>query len=458
MQPQPLHPDLRAAYAAVESALGHAGGQAWLVGGSVRDALLGRDVTDLDVEVYGLPPDRIRTALASRFRVIEVGRSFGVFKLRDHPIDVALPRRERKEGTGHKGFLVEGDPGMSPEEACGRRDFTVNAILWNPLSGEIRDPFDGRGDLERGILRHPTERFAEDPLRVLRAMQFAARLRFAVAPETIALCRRIFPEEISRERVFEEWKKLILQGLEPSRGLRFLVDCGWILFYPELAALLCCPQDPSWHPEGDVWTHTLHCLDAFAEERTGNETEDLVVGLAVLCHDLGKPETTRYEREHIRSPEHEPLGVHPTRRFLERMTAQADLIEEIAILVANHLRPSELYKAGSSDAAVRRLARKVGRLDRLCRVVRADMRGRPPLVETEFAAIHWLLERAAALQVEESAPQPIIRGRHLIELGEKPGRHFGPILDRVFERQLEGEFDDVDKGMAVLRDELARTS
>ncbi len=449
-------PDLRDAQERISSDVAAAGGRALLVGGSVRDALLGEPIGDLDFEVYGLDPERLRALLAERFRIDLVGQSFGVLKVRHLPIDVSIPRRESKRGLGHRGFEVHSDPTLSVAEAARRRDFTVNAIAWDPRTGECLDPFGGRADLERRRLRHVSERFAEDPLRVLRGMQMAARFRMTVAPETVELCRGIEPEGLAVERVGDEWKKLLLLGREISRGLAFLRDCGWVRYTPELAALIDCPQDPQWHPEGDVWTHTLHVMDAFAGERLGDEWEDLVVGYACLCHDLGKPATTTHDADgRIRSKGHEEAGEAPTRSLLARLGRQPKLADAVVPLVRDHLKPTMLHHAAAGPAAIRRLARRVGRIDRLVRVGRADHGGRPPLPFDGYPAGAWLLARAEELAVAENQPQPIVLGRHLIELGLAPGPHFGPLLDVCFEAQLDGRFADLEGGLRVLRELLA---
>ena len=428
-----------------------AGGRSLVVGGSVRDGLLKRAAHDLDLEVFGLSPERLRALLEEDFRLDLVGQSFGVIKLRHLPIDVAIPRRESKHGLGHKGFEVHSDPALSVAEAASRRDFTINAISWDPLSGEILDPTGGVLDLEQRVLRHVSEKFAEDPLRVLRGMQFAARFELQVAPETVELCRTIEPEGLARERIFGEWKKLMTQGRKPSLGLAFLRDCGWVRYFPELEVLIDCPQEPEWHPEGDVWIHTLHVLDAFAEERLDEEWEDLVVGFGCLCHDLGKPATTEFIDGRIRSKGHEEEGECPTRTFLERMTNQDNLVEEVVPLVREHLKPTILYKADAGAGAIRRLARRVGRIDRLVRVARADHKGRPPLPFDGFPAGAWLLEQARNLELAAQAPKPIILGRHLIELGLAPGPHFKELLDACFEAQLDGRFADIVGGYEYAR-------
>ena len=446
----------RSALDAICSSARAAGGSARLVGGCVRDALLGLAATDLDIEVYGIEADALVELLSAQFGLDLVGESFGVIRLRNLPIDVSLPRRESKRGRGHRGFEIDSDPHMDPREAASRRDFTINAVALDPESRRIFDPFDGVADLKNRVLRHTTDKFAEDPLRVLRGMQFTARFELQPAPETIELCRGIEPEGLAPERIFGEWKKLILAGARPSLGLAFLRDCGWVRHFPELEALIGCEQNPRWHPEGDVWTHTLHCMDVFADERVGIEREDLIVGFAVLCHDLGKPATTvREEGGRVTAKNHESIGVDFARRFLGRMTLDEKLIGEIVPLIACHLAPLRLFGTEVTDAAIRRLARRVGRIDRLVRVSRADQCGRPPMQVDRFESGDWLLERARELSVLDRPPRPLLMGRHLIELGLEPGPDFGRVLEECFKRQIEGEFDTLEAGLECARTVIA---
>ncbi len=439
---------LRRALDGICRAMGEAGGRAYVVGGCVRDSVAGLPSSDLDIEVYGIEARELENILGRHFAIDLVGKSFGVIKIKGLPIDVALPRRESKAGLGHRAFEVLSDPWMTLEDAQSRRDFTVNAMALDPLTGEIIDHFGGLEDLEAGILRHTSEKFAEDPLRVLRGMQFAARFELSVARETIEVCRDIEPEGLPPERLFEEWKKLFLKGRKPSIGLAFLRACGWVKYFPELEALIGCEQDPGWHPEGDVWSHTLHCMDAFAAERIGDEWEDLVVGMAVLCHDLGKPETTELgEDGRIRSYRHEQEGEGPTRAFIARLTNQKDLVEEVVPLVVSHLAPTHLHGGKAKSSAIRRLAQRVGRIDRLVRVARADHMGRPPIADDGFPAGRWLLEKARDLAVEKKGPEPLVMGRHLIELGLEPGPRFGTLLGQCLEAQIEGEFDTLEGGL-----------
>lgn len=441
----------RAVLAGVQAAVERAGGRAVLVGGCVRDAVLGRPAVDIDVEVFGVDAELLPALLEGVCPLDRVGQAFGVLKLRGVPIDVALPRRESKAGLGHRAFDVLSDPSLTFEEAASRRDFTINAMGIDLASGRLLDPFGGAADLAAKVLRHTSDKFAEDPLRVLRAMQFLARFELSPAPETVTLCAAIEPEGLPRERVFEEWRKLVVLGRAPSRGLAFLRDCGWVRYFPELAALIGCAQDPAWHPEGDVWIHTLHCMDAFAAARTGEAREDLIVGLAVLCHDLGKPATTAFQDGRWRSLGHDVAGTEPTRAFLDRLTGEKELVAAVVPLVVEHLRPVELYLAGAGPSAVRRLSARVERIDRLVRVARADQEGRPPIAVPRFEAGEWLLAQAHALGVAAAAPRPLVMGRHLIQLGLAPGKDFKRLLDLCYEAQLDGRITSVAEGLELVR-------
>ncbi len=447
---RPRDPAVWQAVLALCRVVAEAGGRAHLVGGSVRDALLGLELVDFDVEVFGLESAALRTLIEKVHAVDFVGEAFGVFKLRRLPIDVSLPRRETKVGGGHRGFEIAADPAMSFEQAARRRDFTINAIAFDPLRGILIDPFAGVDDLRLLLLRHTSERFAEDPLRVLRGMQLVARFELTADPTTLELCAALDDADLAPERIFEEWRKLLVLGRRPGLGLRFLRAAAWAGRIPELAALIDCPQDPEWHPEGDVWIHTCHTLDAFAAARIGDPWEDLVVGLACLCHDLGKPATTRFADGRWRSLGHEDAGETPTRALLARMTSQRDLVDQVTPLVLHHLKPRQLFSARAGDAAVRRLARKVGRIDRLVRVARADAGGRPPLPIDDDEAGRWLLAQAERLQVAAAAPRPLVMGRHLVAHGMTPGPSFGPLLDRCYRAQLDGRFEDLEGGLAYL--------
>ncbi len=433
------------------------GGCVRVVGGSVRDALLDRPFEEFDLEAFGIEPDDLDRMLEDLgLRVDRVGRAFSVLKLRGIPVDIALPRREVSFGAGHRDFLVDADPHMSIEDAAARRDYTINAISYEPLAGRVDDPLGGRRDLERRRLRHASHRFPEDPLRVLRGMQLVARSGLEADPATVRLCSGIDWRELSVERVFEEWRKLFVLGVEIGGGLRFLQATGWIEAYPELQATVGCEQDPEWHPEGDVWTHTGHVLDAFAAERLGEAEEDLVVGLACLCHDLGKPETTRFVDGRLRSRGHEAAGEAPTRSFLARLTNRRGLVDDVVRLVVDHLKPRQLYQGGAGDAAVRRLAHRVKRIDRLVRLARADARGRPPLPPADCEDCDWLLARAEALRIKDQAPRRLVLGRDLIDRGLTPGPEIGDLVDRCYQAQLDGAFEGRTAGLRFLDSLLRR--
>ncbi len=456
-----LKRDLREAVLSIAGLVREAGGRAYMVGGSVRDLLLGSpDVKDVDLEVFGVPAEDLRRIVGSRFAFDECGVSFGVLKIKRLDIDVSLPRREAKVGEGHKAFLVGADPSMSVAEAALRRDFTINAMYYDPLEAAFEDPHGGRADLERKILRHVSDRFAEDPLRVLRGMQFVARFDLTPAPETIAICRRVTIENLPPERLYEEWAKFLVKGVAMSKGLAFLREVGWTVYFPELEALIGCEQDPHWHPEGDVWNHTCLCLDAFARRRTGDREEDVVVGFAVLCHDFGKPATTAWDpvKRRLRSLGHDVAGVRPTLSFLRRFTNEERILKAVPPLVQYHMQPYAMWKGRVGDAAIRRLALKVGRIDRLLRVCRADHEGRTMEIAGGSSGgedLKWLEREAERLRIAAAAPRPILLGRHLIALGYKPGASFGPLLSAAFEAQLDGAFKDLDGAIAYFKATIA---
>jgi tRNA nucleotidyltransferase (CCA-adding enzyme) len=442
-------------------AVSAAGGRAYLVGGLVRDRLLGgtAEARDLDLEVHGLDGAALRAILERFGRVNAVGEAFTVYKLGD--IDVSIPRRDSKTGTGHKGFTVTGDPAMSVEDAARRRDFTINAMLCDPLTGAVVDPHGGLEDLKARRLRAvDPATFVEDSLRVLRGMQFAARFEFAIDPATVALSRTIPLDDLPPERIWGEFEKLLLRARRPSIGLQAGLEMGVMeKLFPDLQALLGCPQEPSWHPEGDVWVHTLQAVDLAA----GNVADlppprQVVVMLGTLCHDLGKPATTKVIDGRIRSLDHEDGGVPPTERVLDRLNVRTmdgyDVRRQILAIVANHLKPGLFSRERDrvGDAAFRRLALKC-ELDLLYRVAKADSLGRRKegAPEPDAEAQEWFLERAKSLEVTREGPRPLLLGRHLLELGLRPGPRIGDITDRVYQLQLDGDVKSLDDALAAAR-------
>lgn len=442
------------------------GGRALLVGGCVRDALMGREPKDWDVEVYGIEGARLRQILEAFGHVNAVGEAFTVYKL-GQDLDVSLPRRERKAGRGHRAFVVEGDPAMSVEEAARRRDFTINAILQDPLGGAIIDPFAGRADIERKILRMVArETFAEDSLRVLRAAQFAARFEFDIDHATVEVCRAINLTDLPAERIWGEVEKILLRALKPSIGFRHLQSLGVTAqIFPELQALVGVPQEPEWHPEGSVDVHTWLVLD-----RARELIDDLAypkrvtVMLGALCHDLGKPATTEFRDGRLRAHGHDLAGVAPAESLLDKLNVHTldgyNVRAQVLSLVREHLKPGEFYKkrAEVSEGAFRRLARRC-ELDLLYRVAKADSLGRnadwvPREKWFGAQAQEWFIEQARALAVEVRPPAQILLGRHLIEMGLEPSPRFTEILSAVYELQLDGRVSTLDEAREAAQEQV----
>jgi tRNA nucleotidyltransferase (CCA-adding enzyme) len=447
-------------------AVREAGGRALLVGGCVRDHLMRVQPKDWDVEVYGIEPARLRELLDEFGHVNVTGEAFTVYKI-GNDLDVSLPRRERKMGRGHRAFVIEGDPQMTFEEAARRRDFTINAIMEDPLTGEVIDPFDGRADLERKVLcAVSAETFAEDSLRVLRAAQFAARFEFEIEPATVELCRTIDLTDLPRERVWGEMEKLLLRARRPSIGLKWFYELGVVAqIFPELKALVGVPQEEEWHPEGSVDVHTLLTVDR-ARELIDDlpYPKQVTVMLAALCHDFGKPATTSFTEGRWRSRGHEEAGVAPTESFLERLNIHTlegyDVRAQAIALVRDHLKPGELYRRRDEigDGAFRRLSRKC-ELDLLYRVAKADSLGRnaewvPKERWYTAEAQEWFIERARELEIESRPPAPLLMGRHLLEMGLQPSPLVGEITRAVYEMQLDGRVHNLEEAKAAARELL----
>lgn len=431
------------------------GGRALLVGGSVRDEILGMPSKDFDLEIYRVEPEKLKQLIQKFGKVDLVGKAFEVIKITDGEmdIDVSIPRHDSKTGPGHKNFLIEVDPNMSIKEAGRRRDFTFNALSKDPLTGEIFDPFNGVEDLRTRTLRvTDPELFKDDPLRVMRGAQFIGR--FGLQPEkaSMKLFREMVPSlsELPKERMCEEWNKLLLKSERPSLALQSLFDMGVIeSLYLELLATSGTPQEFEWHPEGDVWVHTLMVVDAAKnvcrQEKLGKE-EAQVVMMAALCHDLGKPQTTEFKDGRIKSQGHEPAGEEPTKVFLRKIGATKELEQKVVPLVKEHLWPGTTYRrhlAGEevSPGVFRRLAKRIwpATIAELTYVAESDNRGRGPFsdpknpdqfVLTEpYEAGKWVREEARRLGVEREMPKPILLGRDLIKLGFKAGKEFSEPLN-----------------------------
>ena len=448
-----------------------AGGQAMLVGGSVRDQLLGIEAKDFDVEVYRLEPDLLRKLLERIGNVNAVGEHFSVYKVMVYPtpasdsserqpvsgertsqerfeIDVSLPRRESKSGRGHRGFVIAGDPSMTFEEAARRRDFTINAILLDPLTEETIDPYDGREDLKHRILRAvAADTFVEDSLRVLRAVQLAARFEMTIEPQTIAL------SDLPRERVWGEMEKLLTLAERPSIGLDAALQLGvFEKLFPEFHELIT-HQDDDTKPWENSLTHTKLALDK-AVRLVGDlpKPKRIAVMLAVLCHDLGKPFATAMVAGADPAPEHDRSGRDATRSVLDRLglfgVAGYDVRSQVVALVSAHKKPREFYdsRERTTDGDFRRLAQRVD-LDLLDRVSKACAMG--VRSDSSTVAEDWFITRARALGVEHGPPAPLLLGRHLIEAGFEPGPQMGRLLRGVYELQLDGEVTTLEEALRV---------
>ena len=423
-----------------------------LVGGSVRDFFLNIPIKDYDIEIFGIDSLEIIQKSLEKFGSIKsVGKSFGVLTLRvdEYDFDFALPRIEKKIGNTHQDFEIITNANLSFKEAAIRRDFTINAIGYDFCTKEFLDPFDGLNDLKNRVLKHIDDKtFIEDSLRVYRAVQFSARFDFKLDEKTFELCQKIVQNNelyfLPKERIYEEFKKLFLKSSKPSIGFELLKDLGVLKYFPELKALIGCIQDPVYHPEGDVWIHTMMCLDELArilkEENIEDEYKKLYLFYGILCHDLGKPFCTKEINGKITSHKHEALGIEPTISFLLKLTNEKKFIEIVCSLVKNHLIPFQLYLAESSLKAIKRLSLKVN-IEDLCLVCLADCLGRTIKDKEKCPkATSWLLDKAKELDIHNEPIKPLVQGKDLIQLGFKPSKEFKEILDFAFDLQLDFHF------------------
>ena len=420
-----------------------------LVGGCVRDYFLNIPVKDYDIEIFGIDSfETIENSLKKFGSVKLVGKSFGVLTLRvdSYDFDFALPRSEKKTGNTHQSFEVTTNANLSFKEAAIRRDFTINAIGYDFSKKEFIDPFNGIKDLKNKLIKHIDDiTFVEDSLRIYRAVQFASRFDFKIEEKTKELCKQIvFGNELEylpKERIFEELKKLFLKSIKPSVGFELIYELGILKYFPELKALIGCIQDKEYHPEGDVWIHTMMCLDELAriikEKNIEDEYKKMYLFYGILCHDLGKPYCTQEINGKITSYKHESLGIEPTISFLSKLTNEKRFIDIVCTLVKNHLAPFQLYLAESSLKAIKRLSLKVN-IEDLCLVCLADCLGRDiPNKDKCHNATSWLLEKAKELEIHNEPIKALVQGRDLIALGFKPSQKFKEILDFAFDLQLD---------------------
>ena len=426
-----------------------AGGSTYYVGGIVRDRLLEIDNKDVDIEVHGITPEELMRVLNECGEPLSFGQSFGIYSLRGEEIDIAMPRRERaSSGTGgevrgHRDFEIEVDPFIGTYEAARRRDFTINALMEDVLTGEIVDPFGGVEDLRAGIIRHIDEKtFIEDPLRVLRAAQFAARFGFTVAPETVTLCRSIDLSALSRERIMEEMKKALLKAEKPSVFFEVLRDMDQLdVWFPELRALIGIEQDPVYHPEGDVWTHTMEVVDRAAQFRD-KVSSPVAFMLLALTHDMGKTVTTEFVKGRIHAYGHEKEGLPIIEEFLRRLTNEQEIIKYVLNMVPLHMRPNMVSYSKPALKSTNKLFDAAAEPGDLIYFACADhpvYSGEEPFTgDNEF-----LSERLEAYR--ETMAEPYVMGRDLIAAGLEEGEYIGELLEYAHKLRLAG----IDKETAL---------
>lgn len=451
------------------------GGKPYIIGGAVRDWLLGEDPKDIDLEVYGVDPSRLERILGAGGEVDLVGRSFGVYKIRrgGEEFDVSLPRKDSKAGSGHTGFDILVDPSLSPTEASRRRDFTINSMFYDPVSTNLFDPHQGLADLKAKVLRHTSEAFSEDPLRVLRGVQFSARFDFDLHRDTAELCRSMQSSEgldkLPRERIFEEIKKFILKGRHHVKGFSTWEKTGWLKFFPELENLRGTEQDPHWHPEGDVLTHTgfalqaLHKIPRFQEV---DASDRLAIGLGVLCHDMGKPLTSgktwheKLGREIVTSHNHQIAGVDVCRGFLSRLGVGERVIRRVEGLVRFHME--HLWVKSRRD--VRKLAFNLSsgkegggvNIEALAFVTEADHSGRPPLFPGQATEMKKIISIAMQEGCLLGSPEALLSGSDLLELGLAEGKIIGTVLKGVYEAQIGDGFSTKKEAIEWTKSNLRR--
>lgn len=449
------------------------GGVPYIVGGAVRDWMLGITPKDIDLEVYGVETPKLEKILSKNGAVDFVGSSFGVYKMRRNgdEFDISLPRKDSKTGAGHAGFDVGLDPFLSPEEASRRRDFTVNSMFYDPIRESLFDPHGGKSDLSGGMLRHTSEAFSEDPLRVLRAVQFSARFGFELHPDTAELCRWMGKrggfEELPSERVLEEVKKFVVKGVHHVKGFSTWDKTGWLDFFPELSALKSTKQDRLWHPEGDVLTHTalaLQALHKIPRFKDLDPNDKFVVGLGVLCHDMGKATTTKEEwnpkhnRTVVTSHNHHLEGVEEGRRFLERIGVGDRIKRKVEGLVRFHM--DHIWTRGRR--ATRKLARELfegGRglgISTLALVVEADHSGRTPLPGGLPETMKKIISCAEKEGCLHRPPDPLISGKDLLGEGIPNGKIMGLALRAAYDFQIEGGLKTRDEAIRWVKGNILR--
>lgn len=436
------------------------GGEVYLVGGCVRDIILGRVPDDLDLEVHGITLQELQTILSAYGHVIESGKSFGVLRLEHSGAEWSLPRTD---SAGRKPAVAI-NPQLDIADALERRDVTINAMAIALRTYTLIDPFNGLEDLQKRILRSPnTKKFIEDPLRFYRVMQFIGRFDATVDASLEKVCKSMNIATIARERIEMEFEKLFLKSVAPSRALRWIDHIGRLHeILPELAATRGVIQSPQWHPEGDVFEHTMQALDAAAQLHYKDASEKRTMMYAALCHDLGKVTTTTRDADgRIKSYGHEVVGVPLARSLLKRITENHDLVKTVGILVRHHMMPGSFVKQNASAAAYKRLAHKIYpiTLRELSLLAYADRRGRNgdryiPLTGP-IEDIDRFVENAQKYGVYEAPEKPIIQGRDLIGQYEV-GPLVGKLVRFAYDVQINRDIRNKDRLLRIIAQEAKK--
>ncbi len=412
------------------------GGRAYYVGGYVRDLICGRENKDIDIEIHGISPACLEGILDRFGERIAIGESFGIYNIKGYHIDIAMPRKENVRGSGHRDFDIFVDPFIGTRDAAKRRDFTVNALMQDVLSSEVIDHFGGTDDLNNGILRHVNDSsFAEDPLRVLRAAQFAARFELTVAPETVELCSKMQLEHLSKERIEGELKKALLKAEKPSIFFETLREMNQLdIWFTEIKALIGIEQNRKYHTEGDVWNHTMRVLDAAAKYREKAE-HPMGFMLAALTHDVGKAVCTEIINGELHAYAHESKGLPLAEELLRRITNEVKLIEYALNLIELHMKPNVIAKAKSAIKSTNKLFDSAVDPAALIYLATADSEGTiTPHSHTMYT--DFLFER---LEIYRSyMSRPYVMGKDLIQAGLKPSKNFSEILDYAHKLRLAG--------------------
>jgi tRNA nucleotidyltransferase (CCA-adding enzyme) len=442
------------------------------IGGCVRDAFIGLNPKDIDIEVYNIDYAKLNEILSLYGKTNLVGKQFGIIKFKPHrgkmEYDFSIPRKENKIGIEHTDFEVFFDPTMTPQEAALRRDFTFNALAYDPFTCKIHDYFNGLTDLQNKTIRHTSDKFSEDALRILRAMQFQARLDFDIAPETYSLMKSMIQntndfQQLSIERISEEWMKWATKGNDHTKIFEFIQKSGLSQVYPELNALTTTVQDHIYHPEGSVAKHTELCLsiiDQLVKENKITGDEKALLVLSVLLHDVGKPDTTEAKEKKgrltITSEGHEQVGEQIASAFLEKIGIKKEIIGKCERLIANHLAHINYSSVPekSKFKFVRNLAKRIhpATIQELYYIVTADHKGRLVKDAVNFPdEIKQILELSKEIDVADKKPEYLLMGRHLIDAGLKPSIMFKHILKAAENAQDEQLFSDIEGALLWLK-------